>query len=98
MYWPPTAARGASLEELIGADGARTHGCETPAGLFGYPPTSDPWSHWLHAEYGGRTAIRQTSNIVWSNGLLDPWSAAGLATPAFFWGRETESETHAFEF
>ena len=48
-------------------------------GLYGLPTkqSPDPWSRWEDAYYGG-TKIEAASNIVFSNGLLDPWSAAGV--------------------
>jgi len=71
--------RGATLSDIIGPDGGRDAGC-APAGegLFGYPDASDPWSNWLNAYFGGKAAVDDASNIVFSNGLLDPWSAAGV--------------------
>jgi lysosomal Pro-X carboxypeptidase len=79
FYWPPNVARGATLPDIIGPDGGVDAGCAPAgAGLFGYPGTADPWSHWFHAYFGGKDAVAATSNIVFSNGLLDPWSAAGV--------------------
>ena len=78
FYWPPNVAAGATLEDLIGPPGVRGAGCSAGPGLYGYPPTSDPWSTWLHSYFGGRGGALATSNVVFSNGLLDPWSAAGV--------------------
>lgn len=78
FYWPPNVAAGATLEDLIGPLGVRGAGCSAGPGLYGYPPTSDPWSTWLHSYFGGRVGALATSNVVFSNGLLDPWSAAGV--------------------
>lgn len=43
----------------------------------GYPATDDPWSRWMDEYYGG-LHISAASNIVFSNGLLDPWSSGGV--------------------
>ena len=79
FYWPPNVPKGATLEDLIGPEGATDAGC-APAGrgLFGYPPTSDPWALWLETYFGGKRGPADASNILFSNGLLDPWSAAGV--------------------
>lgn len=34
--------------------------------------------HWAIDTYGGRRALYQTSNIVFSNGNFDPWSGTGV--------------------
>ena len=39
--------------------------------------TTDLWSSWLTAYYGGRD-VSKHRNIVWSNGALDPWSGMGV--------------------
>ena len=52
-------------------------GCAPPPGLSGYPTTSDPWSQWLDA-YFGRKSLEGYANVIFSNGLLDPWSSAGV--------------------
>ena len=36
-----------------------------------------PRPYWATQEYGGRR-LRGASNIVWSNGDLDPWSGGGV--------------------
>jgi lysosomal Pro-X carboxypeptidase len=54
-----------------------SEGCDDPIGLYGYPSVSDPWGEWLNLYYGG-LRIGSHSNIVFSNGLLDPWSAGGV--------------------
>jgi lysosomal Pro-X carboxypeptidase len=54
--------------------------CADPDGAFGFPDHPDPWSNWLDLQYGNARVLDDgtTSNIVFSNGLLDPWSAAGV--------------------
>lgn len=44
--------------------------CQTTLGVT-------PLQHWAEAMYGGKN-IKAHSNIVFSNGLLDPWSAGGV--------------------
>eukprot|EP01147_Barroeca_monosierra_P010777 gene10777-2862_t len=41
---------------------------------FGIEPRTD----WIAIRYGGLSALSSTSNIVFSNGLLDPWSSGGV--------------------
>jgi len=77
LYWPPNHAKGASLEDALGPVGTVGEGCAAPPGLSGYPATSDPWSRWLDAFFGGRS-LEGYSNVIFSNGLLDPWSGAGV--------------------
>ena len=48
-------------------------------GLYGAADFKDADSAWLDLYYGGRN-IQSASNIVFSNGLLDPWSSAGVLT------------------
>jgi len=37
----------------------------------------DPYAHYIDDYYGG-LRIGSSSNIIFSNGLLDPWSSAGV--------------------
>lgn len=79
FYWPPDYPRGTTTY----ADIVRVQGhysCSDPNGLFGYPAEADPWGEWLDLYYGG-SRIGSHSNIVFSNGLLDPWSAGGVYAP-----------------
>jgi len=80
VYWPPDFPRGtrtyADVVQIENAD----DGCNDPDGLFGYPAETDPWGEWLDLYYGG-LRIGSHSNIVFSNGLLDPWSAGGVYAP-----------------
>lgn len=46
-------------------------GCESMWGIRMRPD-------WALTEYGGLKALRSTSNIVFSNGNYDPWSALGV--------------------
>ncbi len=77
LYWPPNHPRGETLEDALGPVGTTGAGCPNPPGLAGYPTTSDPWSQWLDAYFGGKS-LEGYSNIIFSNGLLDPWSSAGV--------------------
>ena len=45
--------------------------------MVGYPAEADMWASLLDQNFGGRN-IDGASNIVFSSGLLDPWSAAGV--------------------
>jgi hypothetical protein len=76
VFWPPSHPKGTeSYDDVITDD--MYDFCDDPDGLFGYPQTHDPYSKWLDIYYSG-LRIGSHSNIVFSNGLLDPWSAAGV--------------------
>ena len=66
--------------------------CADPDGIFGFPSRDkyDSWATWLDDYYGG-IRIQSRSNIVLSNGLLDPWSSAGVYKP----GSYPSSRQHA---
>lgn len=76
FFWPPSHARNATLTEMIGAqiEGSCP---DTRDGRYGYPSKFDPWSRWVDDYYGG-LRIHSHSNIVFSHGLLDPWSGGGV--------------------
>jgi hypothetical protein len=70
--------RGTTLADLVGTPGPNTCGAQYAArGLVGMPTWSDPWSRWNDHYYGG-LRIGAASNIVFSNGQHDPWSAGGV--------------------
>ena len=84
FFWPPSHPRDqrryqdtiknrTMLEEMY------EESCSDPKGVFGYPDKSkyDPYSTFLDNFYGG-LRIGRLSNVVFSNGMLDPWSAAGV--------------------
>ena len=51
-------------------------------GLYGGPKQSKSWGDWISAYYDEMNQTAHT-NIVWSNGALDPWSGGGhYADPA----------------
>jgi lysosomal Pro-X carboxypeptidase len=78
MFWPPTHPRGTHTYSDIIPNDLYDY-CKDPCGVYGYPNTHDSWSKWLDIYYGGQRILSE-SNIVFSNGLLDPWSAAGVYT------------------
>lgn len=83
FYWPPDFPRGTrSYADIVASQADAHDGCSDPDGLFGYPPKADPWGEWLDVYYGG-LRIGSHSNIVFSNGLLDPWSAGGVYAQGF---------------
>ena len=88
MFWPPTYPRGTvSHADVIKRDAERSNAtvpgfCLDPKGIFGYSQQPvDPWSTRLDTYYGG-TRMESFSNIVFSNGLLDPWTAGGVNVPS----------------
>jgi lysosomal Pro-X carboxypeptidase len=81
FLWPPSHPRGTSsyADTIIARNWTSVNDfCQDPEGVFGYSQEpSDPWATWCDIYYGG-IHIESHSNIVFSNGLLDPWSAAGV--------------------
>lgn len=77
FFWPPSHPRSVRTYEDV-VRNVTAAPCLDPQGFFGYSKEPyDLWSTWLDTYYGG---IRMSghSNIVFSNGLLDPWSAGGV--------------------
>ena len=88
MFWPPNYPRGTvSHADVIRHDAQTSNEtvpgyCLDPKGIFGYSQQPyDPWSTRLDTYYGG-LRIESFSNIVFSNGLLDPWVAGGVNVPS----------------
>jgi hypothetical protein len=80
MYWPPNQPnRNFTYNSVVASafaqpcsDAFKGHG------LAGLPQgKGDPFSRSEQISYGGKH-IQTASNIVFSNGMLDPWSAAGV--------------------
>lgn len=76
LYWPPNQPKGSTLESLISTSLLFCKYYES-IGLYGLPTKSDIYSKWLDTIYGG-LRIQYASNIVFTNGNLDPWSPAGV--------------------
>ena len=79
FFWPPNAPRNWTYAKEV----TRAYNdCRNFYGGVrrGYPATNDPLSHWVDEYYGGRKSARAASNIVFSNGQLDPWSTGGVLT------------------
>ncbi|GMH92510.1 hypothetical protein TrVE_jg6743 [Triparma verrucosa] len=77
IYWPPSVPRGTTLESFLGEKGALVEGCPMDAGLYGLPKTADNWSTRLNMQLGG-SSLEGYTNVVFSNGYLDPWASAGV--------------------
>lgn len=78
MFWPPSVkSPDYTIPDLIGPYGEVSRGCGQYDGLYGFPAEGDNWSRWLDAYYGGIN-IAGASNIIFSNGLLDPWWSGGV--------------------
>ena len=96
FYWPPSYPRGTkSFKDTLTIDpDPLGEICADPDGIFGFPPRDeyDSWATWLDNYYGG-IRIQSRSNIVLSNGLLDPWSSAGVYTPGDYPSRQYGSTT-----
>jgi hypothetical protein len=79
LYWPPNQPQGTTLESMIATSLLYCQYYET-VGLYGLPQKADLYSKWLDTVYGG-LRTQYASNIVFTNGDLDPWSPAGV-TPS----------------
>lgn len=79
LYWPPNQPQGTTMESMISTSLLYCKYYES-IGLYGLPQKEDLYSKWLDTVYGG-LRIQYASNIVFSNGNLDPWSPAGV-TPS----------------
>ena len=78
MYWPPNVERDFSREAVVAASATPCASQYAAEGLFGVPETLDAFAKWDTTYYGGLDGPRDSSNIIFSNGLLDPWSTAGV--------------------
>ena len=78
-FWPPSHPRGTRSYSDIYRSWTEPYAeCRDPDGIFGFPQsTVDPWATWMDIRYGG-LHLSAHSNIIFSNGLLDPWSSAGV--------------------
>lgn len=78
LYWPPNQKLNYSLESLVPSSMLY---CSTlnSLGLKGTPEKVDTWSIWDDNVYGG-TRLKYATNIVFSNGNLDPWYPAGVSS------------------
>ena len=77
FFWPPSHPKGVqTYRDMI--SNATFEPCPDPYGIYGYSKEPyEPLSKRLDAYYGGIN-MKGHSNIVFSNGLLDPWSAGGV--------------------
>jgi lysosomal Pro-X carboxypeptidase len=79
VFWPPTLPRTVRMYSQALNTTNAVKPCADDDGIFGYSQqTPDPWSGWYDTVYGGTHIQKFASNIVFSNGNLDPWSAAGV--------------------
>ena len=77
LYWPPNQDRDYSLESLVPTSLSYCQFLEA-FGLYGTPKKMDSWSIWEDNVYGGKR-LKYATNIVFSNGNLDPWYPAGVS-------------------
>jgi len=76
VYWPPNQRADYTKESLVPRSLDYCVYLE-PLGLYGIPDEKDVWSEWLDTVYGG-SRMQYVTNIVYSNGNLDPWMPAGI--------------------
>lgn len=77
LYYPPNQpTRNYSFERLVERSMDYCPYLEG-LGLVGIPQKSDVWAEWIDTVYGGER-MQYASNIVFTNGDLDPWSPAGV--------------------
>jgi len=77
FFWPPSHAKSVrTYKDMI--QNATFEPCPDPYGIYGYSKEPyEPLSIRLDTYYGG-ISMKGHSNIVFSNGFLDPWSAGGV--------------------
>jgi hypothetical protein len=77
FFWPPSLPRSIrTYQDMI--RNQTFEPCSDPYGIYGYSKEPyEPLSTWLDTYYGG-ISMKGHSNIIFSNGLLDPWSAGGV--------------------
>ena len=79
MFWPPSVyPRDWNRTQIIIESSSPCSEEYARQGLYGVPKTADPFSIWENVYYGGLDGPKGSSNIVFSNGMLDPWTAAGV--------------------
>jgi hypothetical protein len=89
LYWPPSGplttkeAYGNPPLSLLDETSMWPTQCSQDSAveqnLYGLTNRSDPYGQELYSYYGN---VLTTSNVVYSNGLLDPWAAGGFNVPA----------------
>lgn len=77
LYWPPNQPRGFSRLSVVPSSLAYC-AYYRQVGLYGVPTIRDDWAFAIDTQYGGTRMVKSASNIVFSNGNLDPWSPAGV--------------------
>lgn len=77
LYWPPNQEKGYSLEALVPTSMVYCQFLGS-IGLYGTPEKIDSWAVWEDNVYGGKH-LKYATNIVFSNGNLDPWTPAGVS-------------------
>ena len=76
LYWPPNKPKNYTFENLVSHSLDYCKAFKTQ-GLYGFPAEEDVYSVWEDTVYGG-TRLQYATNIIFTNGNLDPWIAAGV--------------------
>lgn len=78
LYWPPNMKQGYTRESVVRGSMAYCTALPAVSGLYGSPTKADEWAMWVDTAYGSTRALQYATNIVFSNGNLDPWQPAGV--------------------
>jgi len=86
FFWPPTIPKGdfvkKSFEQIV-LDAGRLSFCKEFsskgfAGVTTKPDLLDPLGKWPFLEFHGKHLLDSATNIIFTNGNYDPWTAAGV--------------------
>jgi len=81
IFWPPNAPWPLPAEDQLVRNANRLGYCKNlkNQGIRGVTETHlDEFGTWDSMQYAGKDIGRYSSNIIFSNGMYDPWSAAGV--------------------
>jgi lysosomal Pro-X carboxypeptidase len=92
LYWPPNQKKGYTKDSLV-PNSLDYCVYLQGEGLYGLPTELDSWGKWIDTAYGG-DSMQYVSNIVFSNGDLDPWTPAGVNNKKMF--KDSQSKNNKY--